>query len=52
MGKRYVVQLLSKDRPLPDSRRRRFQSFLEKLPLVAFEVRAVKIEGNDITDLE
>jgi hypothetical protein len=52
-SERYVVNLRSFDRPLPVNLRRRFKTFLEKLSLVPFEVRAVMSEpGNKITDLD
>lgn len=49
---RYLVELQSQERPLPESLWRRFKSFLERLPLAPFEVRAVKLDGNTETDLD
>lgn len=49
-AERYVVRL-SSPKPIPEALRRRFRVFLEKLVVVPFEVRDVKIEGNTTTDL-
>lgn len=51
-AERYVVRLSSEGLPIPEELRRRFQRFLESLPLVPFEVRAVKIDDDGTTELD
>jgi len=49
---RYVIELLSIERPLPESLWRRFKALLEGLALAPFEVQAVKVEGTTYTELD